>query len=185
MGTGQSNRERALAAAIELLGTQGLRALTHARIDEHAGLPKGSTSNVFRTRAALMDGVVQAILAAELPAVDGGFAPATEDELVEAIAGLLDMLTGPGRVPTTARLVLFLEGSHDPGLRTSLSEARATLLELTRGQLARLGAPDPDAAALALAACMEGLILHRVARHDDSDPRPVLATVVRGALQPR
>ena len=36
---------RVLEAAVELLGTEGLRSLTHARVDERAGLPKGSTSN--------------------------------------------------------------------------------------------------------------------------------------------
>ena len=182
MAQALSNRDRVLAAAIELLGTQGLRALTHARIDEAAGLPKGSTSNVFRTRAALLEGSVAAILSSELPAVDDSFAPATEAELVETLAGLLDLVTGPARTATTARLVLFLEGSHDPTLREALSAAREQLLDLTRPQLERLGAPDPAVAAESVAACMEGLILHRIARHDDTDARPVLATVVRGAL---
>jgi hypothetical protein len=31
-------------------------------------------------------------------------------------------------------------------------------------------------------ACAEGLILHRIARHDDSDIRPVLNLVVRAAF---
>ena len=48
---------RVLEAAVELLGTEGLRALTHARIDAQAGVPKGSTSNYFRTRAQLLIGV--------------------------------------------------------------------------------------------------------------------------------
>jgi DNA-binding transcriptional regulator YbjK len=39
---------RVLEAAVVLLGTEGLRALAHARVDEQAGLPKGSTSNYFR-----------------------------------------------------------------------------------------------------------------------------------------
>jgi DNA-binding transcriptional regulator YbjK len=51
-------RERGLDAAVELLGAEGVRALTHARVDERAGLPPGSTSNWFRTRRALLGGVV-------------------------------------------------------------------------------------------------------------------------------
>ena len=179
----RSNRERVLEAAIELLGTQGLRALTHARVDEAAELPKGSTSNVFRTRAAMLEGVVLAILESERPAVGAGFAPATEEDLVETLAGLLDHITGPGRVASTARLVLFVEGSHNAALRETLSIGRSQLLDLTRPQLARLGATDPDAAAETLAACMEGLILHRIGRNDTADARPVLATVIRGALR--
>ena len=53
-----STRDRALDAAVELVGEQGIRALTHARVDERAGLPKGSTSNWFRTRDALVAGVI-------------------------------------------------------------------------------------------------------------------------------
>jgi hypothetical protein len=48
--------------------------------------------------------------------------------------------------------------------------------------LARLGALDPQAAAAAVMACFEGLILHRIARHDDTDPRRTLDLVVRAAL---
>ena len=49
---------RALDAALTLVGEQGVRALTHARVDAAAGLPRGSTSNWFRTRDALVAGVV-------------------------------------------------------------------------------------------------------------------------------
>src|SRR5690606_10456815 len=40
-----TNRERSLRAAVEILATGGIRALTHRRVDEQAGLPEGSTSN--------------------------------------------------------------------------------------------------------------------------------------------
>ena len=53
-----ATRERGLEAAVELLGAEGVRALTHARVDERAGLPPGSTSNWFRTRRALLGGIV-------------------------------------------------------------------------------------------------------------------------------
>lgn len=41
---------------------------------------------------------------------------------------------------------------------------------------ARLGAHDPQVAANAVMACTEGLILHRIARGDDTDPRPTFDT---------
>jgi DNA-binding transcriptional regulator YbjK len=173
-------RARALDAAIELLGTEGLRALTHARIDERAGLPKGSTSNYFRTRGALLSGVVDWIVEAERPSVD--FVATTVEEFVDALGQTIEFLTGVNRVRTTARLVLFLEASHDPSLRTKLAEGRAALEAMVVPALARLGASDPQAAALAVAACSEGLILHRIARHDDTDPRPTIELVVKAAL---
>jgi hypothetical protein len=41
----------------------------------------------------------------------------------------------------------------------------------------------PNSAALALMACSEGIILHRIARQDTIDPRPLLRVVVNAALR--
>jgi DNA-binding transcriptional regulator YbjK len=173
---------RALDAAIELVGTEGLRSLTHIRVDERAGLPKGSTSNYFRTRAALLIGVVDRILERELPAVGTAFSPASAAELVDGLCGLFEFVTSANRTLTTARLVLFMEASHNAALRDAVTRGRAAIESTGVPALAQLGARDPVVAGAAIAACFEGLILHRIARHDDADPRPTLDLVVRAAL---
>lgn len=178
----RSNRDRALDAAIDLLGTEGLRALTHARVDQRAGLPRGSTSNYFRTRAALLQGVVDAMVARESPAVDFAFAPHTTTELVDELCRLFDLMMGPNRVMTTARMTLLLEAGHDPGLRTTLVGGRRALEALVLPALARLGSPDPHAAFDTLTVCFEGLFMHRIAGHGDPDPRTVFDAVVRGTF---
>ncbi len=59
-----ATRERALEAAVKLLGAQGVRALRHARVDERGGLPPGSTSalqtigGLGRTALTELDGLV-------------------------------------------------------------------------------------------------------------------------------
>jgi len=169
-------------AAVELVGTEGLRALTHARVDERAGLPKGSTSNYFRTRQALLSGVVQGIVDNEVPSVSVAFSPSSADELVDAFCALFEHLTTVNRTVTTARLVLFMEASHDAALREALSRGRAAMEGFALVAMARLGARDPRAAGIAVAACFEGLLLHRIARHDPTDPRPTFELVVRAAL---
>jgi DNA-binding transcriptional regulator YbjK len=177
-----SQRTRALDAAIDLLGTQGLRALTHARVDERAGLPTGSTSNYFRTRKALIDGVRARLAELDTSSVGRSLLPASREELVEVLRGLLDHLTDARRVATTARLVLFLEASHDESLRESMTHDREAMESIVVVALARLGARDPVTAAAAVAACFEGLLLHRIARRDKSDPRPVFDMVIGAAL---
>ncbi|MCU1444066.1 MAG: TetR family transcriptional regulator [Cryobacterium sp.] len=177
-----ATRMRVLTAAVDLLASGGLRALTHVRVDERAGLPKGSTSNYFRTRAALLIGVTEWIVERELPAVTAAFVPRSPAELVDAMCALLDMTTRDNRDLTTARLVLFMEASHNADLREALSRGRAALEPAATAAVAALGARDPRAAAEAIAACFEGLVLHRIARRDYSDPRPALETVVKGAL---
>jgi DNA-binding transcriptional regulator YbjK len=176
-------RARALDAAIDLLATEGLRALTHARVDERAGIPKGSTSNYFRTRAALVRGVADALLEHDLSRAGVVFAPASAGEMVEGLAGLFEYLTVVARTHTTARLMLFMEASHDATLREVLTQGRTAMEAALVAALARLGATDPVAGAAAIAACSEGLILHRIARHDTSDPRPALELVVTAALR--
>ena len=177
-----SIRDRAVEAAIDLLGTEGLRALTHARVDQRAGLPRGSTSNYFRTRQALLTGVVDGILERELPEVSGALSFDSPTALVEAMCAVFEHISTVDRKVTTARLVLFLEASHNAPLREALSRGRAAMEALGVVALARLGARDPQTAAVALAACFEGLLLHRIARHDQTDPRPIITLVVQAAL---
>lgn len=50
-----SRAELVAEAAITLLAERGMRGLTHRAVDEAAGLPTGSTSNLARTRAALLE----------------------------------------------------------------------------------------------------------------------------------
>ena len=176
------SRTRVLAAAADLLATGGLRALTHVRVDERASLPKGSTSNYFRTRATLLVGVSEWIVEQEMPTVATAFEPRTPAELVDGLCALLDIVTRDNRDLTAARLVLFVEASHNKELREALSRGRAALEPAAVSAVAALGAPDPQAAAAAVIACFEGVVLHRVARNEYSDPRPVFDAVVRGAL---
>jgi AcrR family transcriptional regulator len=176
-----STKERVLDAAIELLGAESLRALTHARVDECAGIPKGSTSNYFRTRAALLIGVADRILERELSAVRTALSPASPAELVDAFCDLFEFTVGVNRTLTTARLVLFIEASHNTALRDALTRGRAAMEATVIPALAQVGAHDPAAACAAIAACFDGLLLHNIARHDDADSRPTFDLVVRAA----
>lgn len=180
--TMSTTRERSLAAAVDLLGTGGVRALTHGRVDDRAGLANGSTSNHFRTRAALLSGVAAWMAEQELVQLGGQITPSTGDDLVEGLAALLEHSAGRNRIWTTARLVLFMEASHDPAVREAISRARAAMDSWFTPVLSTLGAPDPATAGDAIAACYEGLLLHRVARHEHGDPRPALRLVVQAAL---
>lgn len=175
-------RERALDSAIDLLGTEGLRSLTHGRVDERAGIPRGSASNYFRTRNALLTGVAQRILDREMPPVGTAFAPTSADELVDAVTALVDHTTTVRRTLTTARLVLFMEASHDAALRDTLSSGRRAMEAQVVPVLTALGSADPQTGAAAVMACAEGLILHSIARGDRTDPRPTLELVIRAAL---
>jgi AcrR family transcriptional regulator len=177
-----TNRERAVRAAIELLGTEGVRSLTHGRVDERAGLPRGSASNCFRTRAALLEGILEAMLADELPEVEATFSPATADDFVERLVRIFGFLTGPSRTMTAARLALFVESGHDETLRRMLASGRAGLVPFVHKAFADLGAPDPELSTQVLATTFQGLLLHTLGVRAPVDAERVLRVVVESAL---
>jgi DNA-binding transcriptional regulator YbjK len=180
-----SNRTRALDAAVELLGTAGMRSLTHGRVDEVAGLPRGSTSNSFRTRQALLQGVADRIAELEPPTLGATLAPpASAEEFVDGLCTLLDYLATENRTQTTARLALLLEASRDEEVRDTLARVRAPMEAAIVVTMATLGARDPRGAAWAVIACLEGLLLHRIARSDSAEARPILQLVTDAALRP-
>lgn len=54
-------RDRLSDAAIRVLAEQGSRGLTHRAVDDAAALPRGTASNYFRTRDALIAAIVERI----------------------------------------------------------------------------------------------------------------------------
>lgn len=180
-----NTRDRALEAAVRLVGEQGVRALTHARVDADAELPRGSTSNWFRTRDALVAGVVVWIAEQERADLTTAMAPAaTPEEVVEVLTRLLEDATGRNAVRTRARYALFLETAAAPGAQPAMRTQRSMFEEWTRDRLLLLGAPAPDLAARALLATCAGIIVNRLTVAPDTPIRPTVEFVVRAALDP-
>jgi len=161
-------RERVLRAAVRILGTEGVRALTHARIDAVAEVPPGSCSNYFRTRRALLAGIAEQMASDELAAFDDvDDRPPSRDELVEQLTRIVELQTGPARVATLARQRLFLEvvGSD---AADAFATGRASFTAWTAHAIRGLGSADPDAVR-AFMAGLDGLILHRLTVDDSGD----------------
>ncbi|WP_193596652.1 TetR/AcrR family transcriptional regulator [Microbacterium sp. YJN-G] len=174
-----STRHRALEAAVDLVGTHGIRALTHGRIDAAASLPPGSTSNHFRTRAALLAGVIEWI--AERERADAGIPDiTTRDEFVSALSRMIAAQSGPLAARTRARYALFLEADDD-AVRP-LREQRAGMEAWVRGILSRLGGEDAAGRTAFLMATGEGLLLHRLTVDPDAPIEAVVARAIDAAL---
>ncbi len=176
-----ATRHRALEAAVELLGAQGVRALTHARIDERAQLPAGSTSNWFRTRRALLAGVVDWIAEREREDFDPASLPAITgvDDLVDGLCAMTDLQSGPFAARTRARYALFLELADDPELALPLRRQRHEFERWTEQLVAAVGIPDPVPATRAVMALADGLLLHRLTVDPGLDLRPAIDRTVR------
>jgi DNA-binding transcriptional regulator YbjK len=180
-----ATRERALQAAVELLGAEGVRALTHARVDERADLPPGSTSNWFRTRRALLAGVVDWIAEHERIDFSSDAMPAITaiDELIDGLCAMAELQTGPFAARTRARYALFLELAGDPVLAEPLRRQRREFERWTERIVIAVGIADPVPATRALMALCDGLLLHRLTVDPDLDLRPAIERAVRAVAQ--
>jgi DNA-binding transcriptional regulator YbjK len=178
-------RQRALEAAVELLGADGVRALSHARVDERAGLPAGSTSNWFRTRRALLGGVVDWIAERERADLDPAAIPTITgvDELIEGLCAVTELQTGPYAARTRARYALFLELAGDPELGEPLRRQRREFERWTERIVIALGIDDPVPATRALMALGDGLILHRLTVDPALHVRPAIERAVRALAE--
>ncbi|RJT82913.1 TetR family transcriptional regulator [Arthrobacter cheniae] len=178
-------RERALEAAVELLGAEGVRALSHARVDDRAGLPSGSTSNWFRTRRALLAGVVDWIAERERADMDPAAMPVISgvDELIEGLCEMAEMQTGRYAGRTRARYALFLELAQDPELGEPLRRQRREFERWAERMVIAVGIADPLPATRALMALCDGLLLHRLTVDPELDVRPAIERAMRALVE--
>ncbi|WP_159394401.1 TetR family transcriptional regulator [Streptomyces sp. NRRL S-495] len=155
-------------AAIALIAERGLRGLTHRAVDEEAGLPAGSTSNLARTRAALLDLALARIVERETEGspVMAGTLPdgaAARELLVQGGADLLHRALTVGRTLTLARLELALEATRRPELRTGYDRLGARFTDLATALLARCGSTDPAGDARRLIRWCDGVLFNSTA----------------------
>lgn len=184
MKNGDADRKVLIAdAAIDVLGRDGLRALTHRAVDTRAGLPQGTCSYHHRTRRSLLAAALNRI--AELDRADMSVdpAPGSVPELIEAAVVVLGRWLGPGRVRTRARLVLMLDAEARRDLGT---EADRLAGGFVAGATTTIG--DAGRARL-LVALVDGVVADDLIRGGDGPPpeavlRERVTAVFRLATRP-
>ncbi|AIJ17104.1 TetR/AcrR family transcriptional regulator [Streptomyces violaceoruber] len=153
-------------AALTLLADRGMRGLTHRAVDETAGLPQGSTSNVARTRQALLELAVRRLADREARVLALHEMPdprAGLDALVDALALATHRALTRNRALTLARYELALEATRRPELRAHFDAAGARFREQLGALVTAMGSADPARHVLTLVAWADGLMFSCVA----------------------
>ena len=158
-------RTAILDAALELVGTQGMRGLTHRAVDAAAGLPPGSTSNYFRTREALIFGIVERFIVRERAMAAGprDEVEPTPDGLAAAWGRFVDRALGPDRAVTLARYAILVETAQNPDLREGMAVGADQVDTWSLDLITRAGSRHPARDLGLLANYVTGLVLHELA----------------------
>ncbi|MFF9127451.1 TetR/AcrR family transcriptional regulator [Streptomyces sp. NPDC014889] len=153
--------------ALALLAERGMRGLTHRAVDERAGLPQGSTSNLARTRQALLELAVRRLAEREARVLalhempdprTGGL-----DSLVDGLALATHRALTRNRALTLARYELSLEATRRPELRSYFDAAGARFRDQLSALVTAMGSTAPERHVLSLVAWADGLMYSCVA----------------------
>ncbi|OMB97493.1 TetR family transcriptional regulator [Mycobacterium sp. NS-7484] len=142
----EQRRRELCDAAITLLAREGIKGVTHLKVDRKTGMPDGTTSFYFRTSAALVRAVANRI--ADLDLADLTAATRTRRHGESPAAGLARLVvqSGVGQrlVRSKARYELVMPASRDAALAEAFSHNQRRFFELHRDVVAALCPADTD-----------------------------------------
>lgn len=181
-------RRRALAdAGIHVLAREGARGLTHRAVDAAAGTPAGTASNYFRTRAALVGGLVDRIgerLTPD-PAKHAKLARRSPDRTLFAdyLRDIVARLTAEPDV-TLALFELRLESTRNQQVAAVLGDWQRRGFAEDVGFNTSAGLPGGRAEIALFHYAIDGLVLDRLTTSIDPDTSTdaVVEALVAGLL---
>lgn len=159
---GLDPRARMERAAAELLICEGPAAVTHRRVAEAAGVPRGSANYFFPKRDQLFAAAVSAAEAHRLASARAyvdAIVPG-ERETLEVARLLIRAWYAPhiDADVVRARLMPMIDALHDPELRRIVTDYRPRLLSVLEDVLERCGYTGVDVDLIALV--LDGALLY-------------------------
>lgn len=164
-------RARLVDAAIAQLADEGMRGLTHRRVEQRAEASQGLVKYHFGSLDGLIAAVVEHMADVEIGAV---FRVTPEQQAAAAATGQMppevwaaakaawaEITSRPELV--RARFELYLHAGRNPSLQDAIRRGRDRFIEATA---ASFPTPDPRASAGLVLALVSGMLLHQVSAPD-------------------
>lgn len=158
-------RAQLLDAGIELLAEVGARGLTFRAVDARAGVPTGTASNYFASRAALLRELGSHVFVRLTP--EAAFvaermrAPHDRERERLLMHDLVDRAEAD-RAAHLALMELRLEAARDPEFRVTFGTPMRAALEASLRDHVAGGFPGGAPAGLALYLAMSGMLLEHL-----------------------
>lgn len=181
-----------------MLGSKGAHGVSHPKVDEHAGVPTGTTSFYFRTRKALLHALATRLT--ELDVADLSLMAELAEEPSTQFSGtaglariVMYVAKEPWLIRAKARYELMLLASRDSELAETLNEASGRMHALARTVVGQWRPADPPAdttpdptlvedQAIATMALINGVMMTFVAGRPVVDDPDRLDRLIQGVI---
>jgi DNA-binding transcriptional regulator YbjK len=133
----QQRRDALADAAIAIVAREGTHGLSHRSVDEAAEVPKGTTSNYFRSRDALLEATVNRVVQLHFDWVNELRAKHEGDLDHGALQAILGQVIGDAvtvhKDRYRAMMELLLESTRRPELHAALAATFSDAIDLIKG----------------------------------------------------
>ncbi|GAA1016503.1 TetR family transcriptional regulator [Acrocarpospora pleiomorpha] len=183
--TNQARRRALTDAAIALLATAGVHGLTHLAVEKEAGLPRGTASNYFRSREALLVAAAERIVELHHADMDQAAEQHKTTESVQFVDLLTESLLAAATTWRNRYLAIFelqLEAVRRPVLASALAGLQDTSTQFTAGHHDQLGLAIPRESIPALITLYGGALFTLVTAPPASVTRNVVQAVVHAIV---
>jgi len=144
-------RQELCDAAIQLLAEDGVKGVSHPKVDRKAGVPPGTTSFYFRTRSALLHAVAARVAELELKDLVAAAKPLTAcdgHDRQQGPSGLATLVmrsaSGARSTRAKARYALELQAGRDPVLDMTFTHNSERFFDLIRDTVLQLQHHDSE-----------------------------------------
>ena len=187
--TATDTRDRILRTTLELIGREGIAAVTNRSVAASAGVSLGSLTYHFESQVDLLRESLLLFVGEEverLEAIAAGMRGRRPS--VEEVAGEVERIVeeSANRMQQLAEVELHLRAARDPELRDASRRCFEAYEEVAATALEMLDVPDPERHSSAVVALLYGLGLRRLGTGDEdaAGTAEALLTLMRGARRP-
>lgn len=179
-------RERILRTTLELIGREGIAAVTNRRVADAADVSLGSLTYHFDSQLDLVRESLMLMVGEEVVRLEGIAAELRRTRpSIEQVAVEVERIVRESaqRIQQLAEIELHLRAARDPELRDASRRCYLAYEDVAEAALGMLAVPDARRHARLIVALMYGLALRRLGtgEEDVSGLAEALLTIVRGA----
>jgi DNA-binding transcriptional regulator YbjK len=183
---GTDTRERIMRTTLDVIGQEGLAAVTNRRVAAAAGTSLGTLTYHFTSQHDLLRDSLMLFVGEEVARLGAVSAdlrrrgPEMEQVAIEVEQVVRD---AGARIQGIVEIELHLRAARDPAIRDASKRCFEAYEDLAAASLELLEVPDPALHARSVVALLYGLALRRLGTGDEdaSGTAEALLTIVRGA----